>query len=114
MPLLHGKKDLTSREWAITALVYEGFTDAQIASELQATADEIEIYLRRIFDKTGCWNRTEVALWYAKSGVAKERRFDDRREAERNNPDERRTGERRHPPERSPRADQQHEINLNE
>lgn len=114
MPLLDGKWDLTSREWAITALVYQGSTNAQIASELQTTEHEIDTCLRRIFDKTGCWNRTEVALWYARTGVTRERRLDDRREEEADNPDERRLGERRHPPERSPRADQQHEINLNE
>lgn len=107
MPLLHGKKDLTSREWAITALVYQGLTNAQIASELQSTEHDIKAHLQRILDKTGCRNRTEVALWYLKLGVEIERRFEDRREATWEINDERRKGDRRHPPERSARANEQ-------
>ena len=114
MPLLYGNTDLTSREWAITALVYQGCTNTQIASEMQAKEHEVNTYLQRIYDKTGCWNRTEVALWYLKIGVEKERRFDDRREANWEINDERRKGDRRHPLECSPRANQQHEINLDE
>lgn len=81
MPLLSGNMALTSREWAITALVFQGRTNAQIAAEIQTTEHIVETHLRRIVDKTGCWNRTEIALWYLKIGVVKERRFYDRREA---------------------------------
>jgi hypothetical protein len=47
-------------------------------------------------------------------GMEKERRFNDRREAGWKISDERRRVHRRHPPERSPRANEQHEINLDE
>ena len=77
MPLLFGNTDLTSREWAITALVSQGRTNAQIATEIQTTEHVVESHLRRIFEKTGCWNRTEITLWYLKMGVKKERRFYD-------------------------------------
>lgn len=53
--------------------------------------------LRTILDKTGCCNRTEVALWYLKIGVPKERRSYDRREVKREIGDERRKVDRRHP-----------------
>jgi DNA-binding CsgD family transcriptional regulator len=103
MPLLFGNTDLTSKEWAVTALVSQGRTDAQIAAEIQTTEHVVESHLRRIFEKTGCWNRTEIALWYLKMGVENERRFDDRREANWEISDERRKVDRRHSPEHSVR-----------
>ena len=95
MPLLPGNNDLTSKEWAIAALVSNGYTNAQIAVETQIGELLVEDHLRRIIQKTGCWNRSEIAVWYLKIGVEKERRFDDRREG---NLEERRTADRRHPP----------------
>jgi len=112
MTLMSGNKDLTSKEWAITALVFHGRTNAEIAAEIQTTGQAVEDHLRRIFSKTGCWNRTEIALWYLKMGVRTEKRFSDRREANWEISDERRNVDRRHPPELSPRANEQHEINL--
>jgi len=114
MPLLHGDTDLTSKEWAIAALLFQGQTNAQIAVETKTPEPLIEDHLRRIFQKTGCWNRTEVALWYLKIGVAEERRFRDRREANSETSDERRKASRRLPPELSARALEEHEVNLDE
>lgn len=114
MPLLHGKADLTSKEWAIAALVSQGQTNAQIAAATEIPEQLVEDHLLKIFQKTGCWNRTEVALWYLKSGVDNERRLHDRREAGSVASEERRKEGRRHPLEPSPRAHEQHEINLEE
>jgi DNA-binding CsgD family transcriptional regulator len=114
MTLLFGNADLTSREWAITALVFQGHTNAQIAAETHTTEELVKHHLRRILDKTGCWNRTEVALWYLKMGIATERRFYDRREENWNISDERRQVSRRNPPNPSRRAHELHEINLDE
>lgn len=114
MSFLYGSTDLTSKEWAITALVCQGHTNAQIASEIESTESVVKNELRTIFDKTGCWNRTEVALWYLKVGVLKERRSSDRRAAALETGDEHRTVTRRHLPSRSPRANEQHDMNLNE
>ena len=77
MPLLFGNTDLTSKEWAITALVSRGRTNAQIAAEIQTTEHVVGSHLRRIFEKIGCWNRTEIALWYLKMGLEKESRLYD-------------------------------------
>src|SRR5438874_7294469 len=114
MPLLFGNTNLTSKEWAIAALVFQGRTNAQIAEETRTTERVVESHLRKILVKTGCWNRTEIALWYLSMGVGQERRFNDRREADWKMSDERRNVDRRHPPERSPRANEQHAINLDE
>jgi DNA-binding CsgD family transcriptional regulator len=114
MTLLYGNMDLTSKEWAITALVFQGRTNAEIAAEIQSTKQAVDGSLVRIFEKTGCWNRTEVALWYMRMGPEKERRFHDRREETREIGDERRHVDRRHIPRRSPRANEQHQINLDE
>jgi DNA-binding CsgD family transcriptional regulator len=114
MPLLFGNSDLSSKEWAITALVFQGCTNAQIAAETRTTEHVVETHLRRILDKTGCWNRTEIALWYLRMGVEKERRLYDRREAAWEISDERRKVDRRRLLARSPRANERHEINLEE
>ena len=114
MPLLHGDTDLTSKEWAIAALIAQGHTNTQIAAETQTPEPLVEDHLRKIFQKTGCWNRTEIALWYLKVGVTKERRLHDRREADSKASDERRKVSRRLPPELSPRAHEPHEVNLDE
>lgn len=114
MPLLFGNADLTSREWAITGLIFQGRTNAQIAAETHTTEEVVQHHLRAILDKTGCWNRTEVALWYLRMGIAQERRFQDRREANWKTSDERRQVDRRSPPQPSLRAHEHHEINLDE
>jgi DNA-binding CsgD family transcriptional regulator len=114
MSPLHRRTDFTSKEWAITAFVCQGHTNAQIAAAIQSTESIVKNQLRSILDKTGCWNRTEVALWYLKIGVQEERRFDDRRETKQETSDERRKVNRRRPPERSPRANERHEMNLDE
>ena len=114
MSLLYGNSNLTSKEWAITALVFKGRTNAQIAAEIQTTEQAVETQLRRISEKTGCWNRTEIALWYLKLGVEREKRLNDRRETDGETADDRRQENRRHPPVRSPRANEQREINLDE
>jgi len=114
MPLLFGNADLSSKEWAVAALVFQGRTNAQIAAETNTNEEVVEHHVRSILDKTGCWNRTEVALWYLKMGLENERRSYDRRNTKGKTTDERRQVERRHPPLRSPREHEQHEVNLDE
>ena len=114
MTLLFGNADLTSREWAIAALVFQGRTNAQIADETHTKEQVVEHHLHSILGKTGCWNRTELALWYLKMGLERERRSNDRRNADGSITDERRQGDRRQPPPRSHRAHEQHEISLDE
>src|ERR1700751_3888724 len=104
MPLLYGNMDLTSKEWAITALVFQGLTNAQIATAIQIKDQAVQSSLQTILDKTGCWNRTELALWYLKMGVENERRSGNRREKTREMRDGPGRPDRRHIPERSSRA----------
>ena len=110
--MLFENTDLTSKEWAITALVSQGSTNAEIAASIHVPEPVVKDHLRIIFEKVGCWNRSEVAMWYLKTGVKTERRFSDRREAD--SITDRRQNGRRHPPERSRRANEKHEINLDE
>lgn len=114
MGLLFGSRDLSSKEWAITALVSQGCTNEEIAAEIEATDQELKAYLERIFEKTGCWNRTEVALWYLRIGVEKEKRFHDRRAGANSDVAERRIGDRRKPVSPAPRANEQHDVYLDE
>jgi DNA-binding CsgD family transcriptional regulator len=114
MALLYGNRDLSSKEWAIAERLSRGCTNAQIAAELETTEQVVKTYLERIFDKTGCWNRTEVALWYVRIGIETERRRDDRRAEANWGMAERRKGDRRHPLAPWPRANKQHAINLEE
>jgi DNA-binding CsgD family transcriptional regulator len=102
MALLHGNSDLTSQEWAITSLVSEGRTNAEIAAEIHTTEQVVEAQLLKIVEKTGCWNRSEIARWYLKLGLERERRFNDRREANWEIDDERRQSNRRHTHNRLP------------
>jgi DNA-binding CsgD family transcriptional regulator len=114
MTLLHGSSDLTSREWAITSLVSEGRTNAEIAAEMHTTKQVVEAQLRKIVEKTGCWNRAEVALWYVKLGLESERRFSDRRETNGQINEDRRHLNRRHAPLPSARVGEKHQMNLDE
>ena len=114
MALLSGNRDLSSKEWAITALVSQGCTDKQIAAKIEATEQAVKTYLQRILEKTGCWNRTEVALWYLRFAVDNEKRFCDRRSQANWEMPERRKGDRRRPLEPSPRANEPHTIHLDE
>ena len=101
----------TSKEWAITALISQGSTNTEIAAAIHAPEPVVKDHLRRIFEKTACWNRVEMALWYLEIGMERERRFSDRREPNFDDSDERQRG-RRHPPERSRRTNEQHVMNL--
>jgi DNA-binding CsgD family transcriptional regulator len=111
---IRGTTDLTSKEWAIIALVSKGKTDTQIAASIREKEPVVKDYLHSIFQKTGCWNRTEVALWYVKTAVKEERRSSERRATDSNVSDERRKDRRRRPTKLSGRANEQHKLNLDE
>ena len=79
---LYGSRELSGMEWKIAFLVSQGLQNAEIAGLVGMTQNVVKNALRKVFDKVGCWNRTELALWYIQVGVEKERRFNDRRVAE--------------------------------
>lgn len=55
---------LTPKELAVTELVAQAMTNKEIAKQLGTTEQTIKNYMRHIFDKTGTWNRLELALVY--------------------------------------------------
>ena len=57
---------ITSEEHRIIVLVAEGLKNSDIAETIGATEDRVKNCLRRVYDKTGTWNRLELALWHAK------------------------------------------------
>ena len=57
---------LTPKEQQVIALVAQGLKNREIATVTGTTEFVIKNYLRTIFDKTGMWNRVELALWYVK------------------------------------------------
>jgi DNA-binding CsgD family transcriptional regulator len=59
-PLLMSAYGLTERERAITRLVLQGNSTAQIAAELVVSAHTVQQHLKNIFDKTGVRSRRDL------------------------------------------------------
>jgi DNA-binding NarL/FixJ family response regulator len=64
--LKRGREDgpISFRENQIVALVAHAHSNKEIAFLLHLTEGTIKEYLNRIYRKTGCRNRTALALWY--------------------------------------------------
>lgn len=60
---------LTRRQRHIVRLVACGKTDAEIACALSMTPKQVRGQLTEIMNKTGCGNRTRLALWALREGV---------------------------------------------
>jgi DNA-binding NarL/FixJ family response regulator len=63
MPLLYGKRELTSNEWMIAALVAQGLQDRDIECELKMQKEVLEFKLSSIYEKTGTLNRTRSVVY---------------------------------------------------
>lgn len=61
---------LTTKEIRVASLVWEGFTNRQIAGLIGTTEQVVKNYLRTTFDKLGVWSRLELALYVAGHGGA--------------------------------------------
>jgi DNA-binding NarL/FixJ family response regulator len=61
---------LTTKEVQVATLVWEGFTNREIAGILGTTEQVVKNYLRNTFDKLGVWTRLELALYVAGHGGA--------------------------------------------
>ncbi len=59
---------LTTREIRVATLVWEGFTNREIAAAIGTTEQVVKNYLRDTFDKLGVWSRLELALYVASHG----------------------------------------------
>ena len=57
-----GPVTLTARERSVALLVHEGRTNQQIARALDISVKTVEAYLTRLYRKTGCSSRVELAV----------------------------------------------------
>ena len=55
-------KALSARERALCRLVHEGRTNQQIARALHISVKTVEAYLTRVYRKTSCSSRVELAV----------------------------------------------------
>jgi len=58
----HPSNTLTAREHQVYELVEQGFTNRQIAQELQIKTGTVKIHMKHIFEKTGVRGRHTLAL----------------------------------------------------
>jgi DNA-binding NarL/FixJ family response regulator len=63
-----GEKLLTSREEQVVALVADGLSNRNVASELGLSEHTVKKYLFRIFEKLGISNRVELVLYAMHNG----------------------------------------------
>lgn len=64
-----GQNLLTYREEQVVALVADGLSNRDVASELGLSEHTVKKYLFRIFDKLGISNRVELVLYAVRNGV---------------------------------------------
>jgi len=64
---IYKHRELTPYEIHIIRFVTDGLKNKEIAVEVNTTEDMIKNHIKRIFDKTGVWNRTQLALWYLRN-----------------------------------------------
>jgi DNA-binding NarL/FixJ family response regulator len=55
---------LTPRQFTVTMLVASGLKNREIAKAIRVSWHVVRNHLRHIFERAGCWNRTELALRY--------------------------------------------------
>jgi DNA-binding NarL/FixJ family response regulator len=63
-----GRNLLTPREEQVVALVADGLTNREVATELGLTEHTVKKYLFRIFDKLGISSRVELVLYAVSNG----------------------------------------------
>jgi DNA-binding NarL/FixJ family response regulator len=64
----NGEKLLTSREEQVVALVADGLSNRNVATELGLSEHTVKKYLFRIFEKLGISNRVELVLYAVHHG----------------------------------------------
>ena len=68
----NGESLLTSREEQVVALVTDGLTNRDVASELGLSEHTVKKYLFRIFEKLGISSRVELVLYALNHGAAQQ------------------------------------------
>ena len=61
--------DLTGREVEILRMLVSGLSNEQIAQRMYLSASTVKTHLRHLLDKTGCENRTQLAVLARASGL---------------------------------------------
>lgn len=69
-PQQKGDFDLSPRELAITKLVGGGMTNKEISAELYLSVGTIKNHLTQILQKTGFRDRTQLAIYAVRQGIA--------------------------------------------
>ena len=64
-----GPEGLSARERELVTLVAQGYTDAQIASQLYISVRTVSSHLDRIRDKTGCRRRADLTRLALSAGL---------------------------------------------
>lgn len=64
------KGELTDTEVRLARLVHDGLTNREIASVLIVSPKTVEVYLSRLFVKTGCASRVDVAVAVSEGRLA--------------------------------------------
>jgi DNA-binding NarL/FixJ family response regulator len=63
-------KPLTRRQRRVADLVAEGLQNKEIGARLDLATGTVAQYMYAIFHRTGCQNRTELALAVLRAGLA--------------------------------------------
>lgn len=61
---------LTRRECEVMRLLAQGKLMREIAAEMDIEISSVRSYASEMYAKVGVRNKTELALWYVKQGVA--------------------------------------------
>jgi DNA-binding NarL/FixJ family response regulator len=62
--------ELTETELKLSQLVHDGLTNREIANVLMVSPKTVEVYLSRLFAKTGCASRIELAVAVSEGRIA--------------------------------------------
>ncbi|MFZ4215313.1 LuxR C-terminal-related transcriptional regulator, partial [Pantoea endophytica] len=60
VPVLIRTSPLTQREWQVLGLIYSGYSNDQIAGELDVAATTIKTHIRNLYQKLGVTHRAEA------------------------------------------------------
>lgn len=67
-PAAHPTEPITEREEEVLALVAQGRTNAEIASELYLGLSTVKTHVASLMTKLGARNRVEIAMWAHETG----------------------------------------------
>lgn len=66
---LANSSDFTDREIEVLRMLVRGYSDKEIAVELDMSYHTVRFHMNSLLTKTGCTSRTDLAIQVAKSGI---------------------------------------------